>query len=506
MGDGVVRYWRLSPHAATELTSASASARHEQLRAGPAAMPRAVVGLVCTGLFMTTLDASIVNIGLPSVGRAFHTPLNGTIEWVIIAYLVVIAALLLPFGRLSDMVGRAPIWTAGLALFTLGSGVCGGAPSLGWLIAARSLQGVGGALILSTSTAILSDAFPPAERGRALGWGAVAIALGTSAGPTLGGLIIEHLTWRWIFYANVPIGIGAIVATTRILPRTSRKRAGRLDPTGALLLGVGVALLNLALSFGESWGWGSRRVIGALAIGAGALVGAGFAERRLPAPLIDLRLFANRLFSSAVASMTLSMLALFAVSFIMPFYFEELRGFSTVRSGWLLTPLPLAIAAVAPIAGRLADRLGSRWLSPFGLGTTAVGLALLARLDATSSTWDVAWGLVVSGVGQGMFQSPNTRALMDAAPAAELGEASGILATARVTGQALSVAVAGAVLTGLGGAAAGSALLLGRGQLSGPARAALQATFLYSFRAALLACAGFAAVGAAVALVRDQDS
>jgi MFS family permease len=271
-------------------------------------------------------------------------------------------------------------------------------------------------------------------------------------------------------------------------------------------LGLGVALLNLALSFGESWGWGSRRVVGALAIGVGALVGAGFAERRVPAPLIDLRLFASRLFSSAVAGMTLSMLALFAVSFIMPFYFEELRGFSTVRSGWLLTPLPLAIAAVAPIAGRLADRLGSRWLSPLGLGITAVGLALLARLDATSSACDVTWRLVVSGVGQGMFQSPNTRALMDAAPTAELGEASGILATARVTGQALSVAVAGAVLTGLGGAAAGSALLLGRGQLSGPARAALQATFLYGFRAALLVCAGFAAVGAAVALVRDRDS
>jgi EmrB/QacA subfamily drug resistance transporter len=455
---------------------------------------------------MTTLDTSIVNIALPSIGRAFHTPLNGTIEWVIIAYLVVIAALLLPFGRLSDIVGRAPIWTAGLALFTLGSGVCGAAPSLGWLIAARCLQGIGGALILSTSTAILSDAFPPAERGRALGWGAVAIALGTSAGPTLGGLITEHLTWRWIFYANLPIGIGAIIATPRILPPTSRRGTGRLDPTGALLLGLGVALLNLALSFGESWGWGSRRVVGALAIGVGALVGAGFAERRVPAPLIDLRLFASRLFSSAVAGMTLSMLALFAVSFIMPFYFEELRGFSTVRSGWLLTPLPLAIAAVAPIAGRLADRLGSRWLSPLGLGITAVGLALLARLDATSSAWDVTWRLVVSGVGQGMFQSPNTRALMDAAPTAELGEASGILATARVTGQALSVAVAGAVLTGLGGAAAGSALLLGRGQLSGPARAALQATFLYGFRAALLVCAGFAAVGAAVALVRDRDS
>ncbi|HEX2250584.1 MAG TPA: MFS transporter, partial [Gemmatimonadales bacterium] len=188
----------------------------------------AVVLLVCVGVLMTTLDASIVNISLPAIARAFDTPLSGTIEWVIIGYLVVVAALLLTFGRLSDLVGRTSIWTGGLAVFTLGSALCGAAPSLELLIAARMVQGIGSALILATSTAILTGVVPPAERGRALGWSAVAVGLGTSAGPTLGGLLTEHLSWRWIFYVNLPIGLGALAATQRILPRTGRPERGRL--------------------------------------------------------------------------------------------------------------------------------------------------------------------------------------------------------------------------------------------------------------------------------------
>ena len=182
------------------------------------AHPRAVVALVWTGLFMTTLDASIVNIGLPTIARAFATPLSGTIEWVIIGYLVVAAALLLTVGRLSDMIGRTPIWMTGLGLFTLASVLCGAAHSVQLLILARLLQGAGAALLLATGTAMLTDAVPPDQRGRALGLGAVAIALGTSVGPTLGGLITEHLSWRWIFYVNLPLGALAMTFILRRMP------------------------------------------------------------------------------------------------------------------------------------------------------------------------------------------------------------------------------------------------------------------------------------------------
>jgi EmrB/QacA subfamily drug resistance transporter len=472
------------------------------------AHPRAVVALVWTGLFMTTLDASIVNIGLPTIARAFGTPLSGTIEWVVIGYLVVTAALLLTVGRLSDMVGRTSIWMTGLGLFTLGSVLCGAAPSLELLIMARLLQGAGAALLLATGTAMLTDAVPPDKRGRALGLGAVAIALGTSVGPTLGGLITEHWSWRWIFYVNVPVGLVAVVAARRFLPRGGGRRQGRFDPVGALLLGVGVAALTLGLSFGGEWGWASARLLGALAVGVAALAGALVAERHVADPIIDLKLFRDRVFSSAIASMTLSMLALFSVGFLLPFYFEELRGFSTAHSGWLLTPLPLTLAVVAPVAGAASDRRGSRLIAPLGLAINAIALFLLARLDITSSTWDIVWRLGLAGVGQGLFQAPNTRALMEAAPATKQGAASGLLATSRITGQALSVAVSGAVFLGLVGSANAALLSLhaSGADLNGPTARALESTFLHAFRAALTVCSAFAALGALAALVRGHES
>ncbi|HEY2027514.1 MAG TPA: MFS transporter [Gemmatimonadaceae bacterium] len=468
----------------------------------------AVVALVCLGIFMTTLDASIVNIGLPSVARAFNTPIDGALEWIIICYLVVIGGLLLTFGRLSDMIGRSPIWITGLVVFTVGSAVCGAAPSLGLLIAARALQGVGGAMILSTSAALLGGAVSPARRGHALGWGAVAVALGASAGPTIGGLLTAYASWRWIFYVNVPIGLIAILATLRLIPPALGHTEQKFDPAGAVLVAVALAALNLGLSFGQEWGWTSTRVLGILLIGAGALIAAVLLELRSAHPIIDINLFRNRVFVSSVVSLLCSMLALFAVGFLLPFYAEELRGFTAERTGLLLTPFPVAMAIVSPAAGALSDRVGSRWLAPIALAITAVALLLLTQLDATSSMPAMAWRLALAGIGLGLFQAPNTRALMDAAPDSQQGMASGVFATTRVTGQALSVAVAGAVFASFGGAAAGTALashsLHGSAGSAGGVTLEV-ATFLRGFHAALATCAAFAAVGVGVALIRGRE-
>ena len=225
-----------------------------------------MVVLVCVGIFMTTLDTSIVNISLPSIARAFGVMPGGTVEWVIIGYLVVIAALLLTAGRLSDAIGRAPVWTAGLVVFTLGSALSGAAPSLELLIGARVLQGIGGALIMATSTAILTGAVPSTERGRALGLSAVAVALGTSAGPTVGGLLTQQLGWRWIFYVNLPIGVAAVIATRHLLRGPRRGGRGSFDPPGALLLAVGLAAPTLGLSLGSTWGWTSPLLIGTVGL------------------------------------------------------------------------------------------------------------------------------------------------------------------------------------------------------------------------------------------------
>ena len=466
----------------------------------------AILGVAALGTFMTALDASIVNIGLPSIARTFRTPVGGAAEWVIIAYLVAIAATLLPFGHLSDLVGRKPVWLAGLGTFAVGSMLCGAAPSLALLVVARAFQGLGGALIFAPALAIITDAFPPTGRGRALGVNAVVFAMGTSLGPTLGGLITEHLSWRWIFYLNVPLGALALLASQAVLPRSVPHRREPFDMPGAGLLAVGFALLTVALSFSPEWGWASARLLTCLAVGTVALVGAALVERRAPRPIVDLALFRERMLASSLGSMTLAMLALFAISFMLPFYFEELRGFSVERSGLLLTPLPLSLAVVAPVSGSLADRIGSRWLAAGGLALACLGLVFLARLDAGSTLVEVIGCLVLTGVGQGMFQTPNARALMNAVPLGKQGEASGLLATGRVVGQSLSVALAGAIFAGLGGASAGRALAATPGRaVASENIAALQQAFLTGFKGALMACAAVAAAGLLTTLIRGNE-
>jgi len=464
--------------------------------------------IVAVGVFMSTLDASIVNISLPSIARYFGVALGGAVEWVIIAYLVVIAAILLTIGRLSDLLGRKPIWAAGLAIFTAGSALCGAAPSLPLLIAFRVVQGLGAALLFAVSPAIITRAFPANERGRALGANAVVVALGTSAGPTIGGLLTQRFTWRWIFYVNVPLGVVGFVLTLLLLKEKRERAEARFDPLGAILLAVGFTALTLGLSFGQEWGWTSPALIGSLLLAGVALGGLISVERRVDSPIINLALLENRVFVSANISLILNFLALFAVSFLLPFYFEQLRHFSTGESGLLLTPLPLTIAVVAPISGGLADRIGTRWLASGGLAIACLGLVLIGELDARSSVFDIVWRLVVTGAGQALFQSPNNSALMGAAPREEQGVAAGFLATGRVVGQSTSVAVAGAVFAALGGAAAGRALVEepshGRA-LSSSNLAALQHTFERGYHGAFLVCAALAALGILAALSRGPE-
>ena len=464
-----------------------------------------VLAIVGVGVLMSTLDSSIVNISLPSIARYFGVGLTGAVEWVIIAYLVTIAAVLLTLGRLADIVGRKALWVAGLIIFTLGSALCGAAPSLSLLIAFRALQGLGGALLFAVSVAMLTAAFPPTERGRALGLNAVIVAVGVSAGPTLGGIITEHFTWRWIFYVNVPLGILGTIATLRYLGESGQRVRGRFDPLGAALLAVGLAALTLGLSFGQEWGWTSARVLGALAIAVLGFALLIVVERHVRQPIVRLALLRNRVFASANISLVLSFLALFAVSFMLPFYLEELRGFSVQDAGFLLTPLPLTIACIAPISGALADRIGTRWLAATGLAIACVGLVLISQLGATDSIFDIVWRLVVTGIGQALFQSPNNSALMGAAPRDQQGVASGFLSTGRVIGQSVSVALAGAVFASFGGSAAGLALAQAHagGTLGGAA--ALAQTFTEAFHATFLVCAGIAAFGVLTSLVRGRE-
>jgi EmrB/QacA subfamily drug resistance transporter len=356
---------------------------------------------------------------------------------------------------------------------------------------------------MSVSPAILTSAFPPEERGRALGMNAVFVALGTSVGPTLGGLITANFSWRWIFYVNVPLGIVGVLATLFVLKERRARTHGRFDPAGALLLAVGLVTLTLGLSFGQEWGWGSLALILTLVCSVLAFVLLVIVEQRVTDPIIDLSLLRNRVFVSANVSLIMSFLALFAVSFMLPFYLEELRGLSVIESGLLLSPLPLTIAVIAPFSGALADRIGTRWLAASGLTIACVGLVLISQLNAQSSIWDIIWRLIVTGAGQALFQSPNNSALMGSAPRSRQGVAAGFLATGRVVGQSISVALAGAIFASLGGAIAG-ALLIRDTHMSHAATVASQNTFTTAFHTAFLVCAIIAAVGVFTSLVRGK--
>src|SRR2546421_10069769 len=354
-----------------------------------------VLILVALGAFMTTLDSSIVNIALPAIAHTFGVGVSGAIEWIIIGYLIVIAAFLLTLGRLADIIGRKSIYEAGLVIFLLGSIFSGAAPSLTILIIARLFQGLGGAFIFSVNTAMITSGFPASERGRALGLNAVVVALGVTAGPTIGGLITQYLTWRWIFYVNVPIGVLVFFTGMRLLTEPLHRNKQRFDPLGAVLLAIGLASMTLGFSFGQEWGWTSPGIISSLVVGVVALVAAVVVERRVRDPILKLSLLKNRVFASANISFVLAMLALFAPGFLLPFYFEELRGFPAVQAGLLLTPLSLTLAVMAPLSGSLADRFGSRLPPPLGLAIARFGLGLLRSLKPHSSLLDIIWRLIV---------------------------------------------------------------------------------------------------------------
>ena len=407
------------------------------------------------------------------------------------------------------MIGRKPIFLTGLIVFIMGSAFCGLAPSLSLLILARLFQGIGGALIFSVNIAMITSVFPQNERGLALGLNAVVVSLGVAAGPTIGGIITQFLTWRWIFYVNVPICAIVLLASWYLYREQGApsKAHQRFDPIGAMTLAIGLAALTLGLSFGQEWGWLSVGTLLALGISLVMLTVGVYVEKHVEQPIVNLSLVTNRVFALANISFMLCMMALFAPGFLLPFYFEELRGFSTIQTGLMLTPLPLMLAITAPLSGTLADRFGSRWLSPLGLAVACLGLFLLSQLTTQSSSWDIIWCLAVTGLGQGLFMSPNTRTLMGAAPQNAQGEASGLLATGRVIGQSMSVALTGTVFAALGGAVAGTLLASQQGH-SLPTTTnlvALQNTFVSSFHAALLVCASFAAIGIFTALARGDN-
>jgi EmrB/QacA subfamily drug resistance transporter len=372
------------------------------------------------GGFMASLDGSILTVSLPTIARDLNTGV-GLMLWIMMGYTVVITALLLPLGRLADMRGRVRFYLAGFIIFTLGSLFSGLSWSGPALLCGRMFQGIGAALMWSNSTAILTDAFPAEDRGMALGINQMAILTGSIGGLILGGVITSLLGWRWIFFVNVPIGtFGALWTYYSLREVGTFSRGEGVDPWGVGLFVSGLVAILLGLTRVVA---GDRGPIVPIlfAVGVVILVVFAFVERRQRSPMMDFALLRIRAFTVGNASQFLNALARGALMFMLTFAFQGLLGASPLRAGLMIMPLSLTILCVGPISGTLSDRLGSRWLTSVGLFISAVALFLLASFRLTGAYLPVAAALVVAGLGNGMFNSPNTSAVMGSVPARQPG-------------------------------------------------------------------------------------
>lgn len=428
------------------------------------------------GTFMSALDGSVVNTILPVIRTTFNSDV-ATVEWVVVVYLLLVSGLLLTFGRLGDLRGHRVVYLWGYVIFIGGSALCGFAWSAPSLVAFRAVQALGAAMLFSNSPAILTRSFPASQRGQALGIQATMTYLGLTAGPSLGGWLAQAVSWRSVFYINVPVGLLALALGWRFVPVDRREdRTERFDLPGAALFMAGLVALLLGLNQGHAWGWTSAPIL-ALLVGA-LLILAVFVwwELRVPAPMLDLSLFKRTVFSAAVVSAIANYVALYSVLFLMPFYLIQGRGLNSAQAGLLLTAQPLVMAFTAPFSGTLSDRVGSRLPATLGMLILSVGLFMLSRLTPTSPDLWIILALGVCGLGTGLFASPNNSALMGSAPRNRQGIASGMLATARNVGMVLGIGMAGAIFTTMQSAGGDNALF-----------SAVRAGFLASVAVALLA-------------------
>jgi EmrB/QacA subfamily drug resistance transporter len=447
--------------------------------------------------FMSALDGSVVNTALPVISEFFATNVS-SIEWVVTIYLLVLSGLLLSFGRLGDLRGHKTVFISGFGIFVFSSALCGFAPNLVWLIAFRAIQALGAAMLSANSPAILTKSFPGSQRGQALGLQATMTYLGLTVGPTLGGWLTDQFSWRAIFYINIPVGLGALWMGLRHIPSDATLRDPRtatepFDLLGAGLFILGLVMLLFGLNQGHALGWTSIPILGTLIISLVILSIFVIYEQRNPHPMLDLALFSNRLFSISVISAILNYICLFSILFLMPFYLIQGRGLSPSQAGLLLSVQPVAMAIVAPLSGTLSDRIGVRLLTSLGMAILAIGIFLQSRFGPQTLPVHMAAGLAITGLGTGIFVSPNNNGLMGSAPRHRQGIAAGILATSRNVGMVLGIGLAGAIFTTI-------MAQTGAGEL----QSLPSAQMFQAFRASFTTAAGIAVLGALVSLVRSN--
>ncbi|GAA0084692.1 MFS transporter [Clostridium sp. CTA-7] len=395
--------------------------------------------------FMTTLDSSIVNVALPTMARELGTTMAG-IEWVVTSYLITICATILLFGRFGDIIGKSKVFKIGIGVFTLGSLLCGVANSLSMLILSRIVQAIGAGAAMATNQGIITETFPPNERGRALGMTGTAVALGTMVGPTLGGLIVSVAPWKYIFLINIPIGILVYIGVIKVLNFKKVKEKVPFDIKGTILFMISVILLFTSINFGQSIGYTNPIIIGAFIISCLLLFIFIKIEKKIENPMLDISIFKNKLFSLSIFCGFISFVSIGAINIILPFYYQDVLKLTPSAAGLMMTVSPIILAVVAPLSGYLSDKIGSERISFLGLSILTFGIFSLTILTENTSLLVVAIVVGLLSLGSGIFQSPNNSLIMSTVDKTKLGIAGSINGLVRNIGTTTGIALSTSLL------------------------------------------------------------
>jgi EmrB/QacA subfamily drug resistance transporter len=404
-----------------------------------------ILAICCMSLFIVAIDNTIVNVALPSIQHDLHAPVSG-LQWIIDAYTLVLASLLMLAGSTADRLGRRRIFQLGLVLFTLASALCSVAPSLGWLVGFRALQAVGGSMLNPVAMSIISNTFTDAkERARAIGvWGGV-VGLSMAAGPVLGGLLVQAVGWRSVFWVNIPVGVAALVLTALFVPESRALRGRRPDPVGQVLVIGVLAAVTYAIIEGPNHGWTSPLILGLFAFSAAAVAALVRYESRREEPLIELRFFRSVPFTGATVIAVSAFVALVGFLFLNTLYLQDVRGFSAMKAGLMTLPMAAITAVFAPLSGRFVAERGSR--GPLLASGVFIGVTGLLFLTMSNTTALIYLGVVYAlfGFGFGVVNAPITNTAVSGMPRAQSGVAAAVASTSRQVGQSLGVALIGTV-------------------------------------------------------------
>jgi EmrB/QacA subfamily drug resistance transporter len=481
------------------------------------------LGAMSFALFMVMLDNTAVNVALPSIQEDFGASLSA-LEWTVNAYTLTFAVLLVTGGRLGDIFGRRRMFLFGVVVFALASATIGFAPSEGWLVASRAVQGVGAAFMMPGTLSIISNAFPPEERGKAIGTWAGVSAIALAVGPLLGGWLTEDVSWRAIFFINLPVAIGAVIVTLFAAHESRDETVGRtVDLPGIAGITVSLTALVFALVEGNSWGWGSPKIIGLLALSVVALAAFVVVEKRAVAPVVDFDALRSRQFLGANIVAFMVSFGMLAMFFFLALYMQNVKGYSPLETGVRFLPSTAVIIVVGPIAGRLTDRIGPKPLMTLGLLMVAGSMFWQGHLTPDTSYGFLVGAFVLMGLGMGLVMSPMSTAAMNAVEHTKAGVASGILSMSRMVGGTFGVAAMGALVTGLGRgridellptlgeaqrAKLADALGAGGAQASGQVGDAVQDAFVFALNSGLRIAALVTVLGALLTwmLIADRPA